>query len=186
MTDDELIAKAEKELASLTRCMSPDKVAKLEAHRLIALARIGAGELVRERSGWQPIANLTKKHLPALIKGGTYDWSDNWSNSFIPYTGVSITHCMPDKRQDGAMKGDQYEGHDNYFWHKPEWFFPLATLDAAPASPMVEDVVKRMVRAFKAVLLDIDFLIERGHLTDIRNDMIYTEARAALAAIRRT
>lgn len=61
-----------------------------------------------------------------------------------------------------------------------------AMIAAAPASPVVEDVVERMVRAFKAVLLDIDFLIERGHLTDIRNDMIYVEARAALAAIGRT
>lgn len=47
MTDDELIAKAEKELASLTMCMSPDEVAKLEAHRLIALARIGASVMPR-------------------------------------------------------------------------------------------------------------------------------------------
>lgn len=54
MTDDELIAKAERELATLTMCMSPDEVAKLEAHRLIALARIGASVMPRPLAAAPP------------------------------------------------------------------------------------------------------------------------------------
>ena len=64
----------------------------------------------------------------------------------------------------------------------------LAAIEAL--KPMAEgthvnckEVTERLASALKAVLLDIDFLIEGGHLTDIRNDIIYFEARAALASI---
>lgn len=49
-----------------------------------------------------------------------------------------------------------------------------------------EDLVERVAKALENVLLDIDFMIERGLLPDIRDDMIYVEARAAIAAIGRT
>lgn len=56
---------------------------------------------------------------------------------------------------------------------------------APPASPAPSDEgrVERIAKAFERVLLDIDFAIEQGILPDIMNDMIYVEARAALAAI---
>lgn len=47
-----------------------------------------------------------------------------------------------------------------------------------------EGRMERIVKAFERVLLDIDFAIEQGILPDIMNDMIYVEARAALAAIK--
>ena len=76
---------------------------------------------------WQPIEKLTKEDLPALIRGGTYDWDDSWNSEFIPFTGTSLIYYMPDKWHN-AIKGDQCEGHDNYFWHKPEWFLSLAVI----------------------------------------------------------
>jgi hypothetical protein len=38
-----------------------------------------------------------------------------------------------------------------------------------------------LVEALKRVLQDIDFMVEDGTLRDIRNDIIYAAARAALA-----
>lgn len=57
---------------------------------------------------------------------------------------------------------------------------------APPASPAPVDEgrVERIVKAFEGVLLDINFAIEQGILPNIMNDMIYVEARAALAAIK--
>jgi hypothetical protein len=38
----------------------------------------------------------------------------------------------------------------------------------------------RLREALKRMLLEFDFLVEAGNLPDIRNDMIFDEARAAL------
>lgn len=82
--------------------------------------------------GWLPIEKLTKEHLPALIRGGTYDWSDSWNDKYVSYPGTSLVYYMPDKFNDGAIRGDQCEGHDNYYYHKPEWFYPLALVGSPP------------------------------------------------------
>lgn len=77
---------------------------------------------------WYPIEELKKEHLPVLIKGGTYDWSDSWNNEFIPYKGISLVYSMPDKRNDYVFQGDNCGGHDLFYWHKPKWFFSVGTL----------------------------------------------------------
>lgn len=60
----------------------------------------------------------------------------------------------------------------------------IAAAPAASPAPFDEGVVERIVKAFEGVLLDINFAIEQGILPNIMNDMIYVEARAALAAIK--
>ena len=57
-------------------------------------------------------------------------------------------------------------------------------LGPVSTAPVDEGRVERIVKAFEGVLLDINFAIEQGILPDIMNDMIYVEARAALAAIK--
>lgn len=42
--------------------------------------------------------------------------------------------------------------------------------------------IERLRKALTRLLLEFDFLIEGGHLPDIRNDVIFDEARAALAS----
>jgi len=57
-------------------------------------------------------------------------------------------------------------------------------LGPVSTAPVDEGRVERIVKAFEGVLLDINFAIEQGILPNIMNDMIYVEARAALAAIK--
>jgi len=47
------------------------------------------------------------------------------------------------------------------------------------AASQVEN--ERLRESLKRLLLEFDFLIEDGYLADIRNDVIFDEARAALA-----
>jgi hypothetical protein len=51
---------------------------------------------------------------------------------------------------------------------------------AINALPELLERVKRLEAAMKRMLLEFDFLVEAGNLPDIRNDMIFDEARAAL------
>jgi hypothetical protein len=51
---------------------------------------------------------------------------------------------------------------------------------AVNALPELVERVKRLEAAMKRMLLEFDFLVEAGNLPDIRNDMIFDEARAAL------
>lgn len=38
-----------------------------------------------------------------------------------------------------------------------------------------------LLKAFKAVLLDIDFMVEEGTIKDVRGDVIYVAARRAIS-----
>jgi hypothetical protein len=42
------------------------------------------------------------------------------------------------------------------------------------------DRIEKLESALRRLLLEFDFLIEGGHLPDIRNDIIFDDARAAL------
>ena len=48
----------------------------------------------------------------------------------------------------------------------------------------LDPIAKDLYEALERVLLDIDFMIEDGTITDVREDIIYTKARAALAKAR--
>ena len=55
-----------------------------------------------------------------------------------------------------------------------EWMANAHLIAAAPD----------LYEALERVLLDIDFMVEDGTITDVREDIIYTNARAALAKAR--
>lgn len=59
--------------------------------------------------------------------------------------------------------------------------FLLSALSASEVrADAAEARVKRLEGALERLLLEFDFLVEAGELPDIRDDMIFEQARAAL------
>ena len=56
----------------------------------------------------------------------------------------------------------------------------LASVDNCQASLEAADEITRLRAALERMLLEFDFMVEGGVIPDVRNDIIFVEARAAL------
>ena len=57
---------------------------------------------------------------------------------------------------------------------------PFGMLFEDPDCNLAADAIEAYEEALRRILLDIDFMVESGVISDIRNDVIYMNARAAL------
>ena len=48
----------------------------------------------------------------------------------------------------------------------------------------MNEITAGLLRALERLLLEFDFLVEGGHLPDVRDDVIFDDARKAVAAAK--
>ena len=105
-----------------------------------------------------------------ICKDGKYPCKMAWS----------IPGDFPIATADGVHVGTAHK----HMADAPDMIYATISDDMRTANAHLIAAAPELYAALDRVLLDFDFMIERGVVSDVRDDIIYVAARAALAKAR--